>query len=54
MDIKRAIEVQRRRLNRMAEQTENLTALLDEAQKMDRLLDIYETRRTTECIRKDA
>ena len=38
----------------MAGQTEDLTTLLDEAQKMDRLIEVYETRKVTECIRMDA
>ena len=53
-NIKRAIEEQRIKLDRMAGQTEDLTTLLDEAQKMDRLIEVYETRKVTECIRMDA
>ncbi len=53
-NIKRAIEAQRIKLDRMAGQTEDLTTLLDEAQKMDRLIEVYETRKVTECICMDA
>ena len=53
-NIKRAIEAQRIKLDRMAGQTEDLTTLLDEAQKMDRLIEVYETRKATECMRMDA
>lgn len=52
--IKRAIETQRRKLDRMAGQMENLTMLLDEAKRMDWLIGVYETRKTTECIGKNA
>lgn len=53
-NIKRAIEAQRRKLDRMAGQAEDLTMLLEEAHRMDRLIGLYETRRMTECICKDA
>lgn len=53
-NIKKAIETQRKRLDRMAGQRENLTMLLDEAKRMDWLIGVYETRRTMECIGKDA
>lgn len=53
-NIKRAIERQRSKLDRMAGQTEDLTMIVEEAGKMDRLIEIYESRRTMECIRKDA
>lgn len=53
-NIKKAIETQRKRLDRMAGQRENLTMLLDEAKRMDWLIGVYETRSTTECIGKDA
>ncbi len=54
MNIKRAIEAQRKRLDRMAGQTRDLSMLLDEARKMDWLIELYENRRTKECIVKDA
>ena len=53
-NIKRAIETQRKKLDRMAGQRENLIMLLDEAKRMDWLIGVYETRRTSECIGKDA
>lgn len=53
-NIKRAIEAQRKRLDRMTRQTRDLTTLLDEAQKMDWLIEVYETRKMTECIRMNA
>ncbi|MDO4262336.1 MAG: hypothetical protein Q4C82_09670 [Eubacteriales bacterium] len=42
MDIKRAIEEQRERLDSMAERTRDLTELLCEAEKMDGLIEAYE------------
>lgn len=53
-NIKKAIETQRKRLDRMAGQRENLTMLLDEAKRMDWLIGVYETRRTAECVGKDS
>ena len=46
MNIKKAIEVQRTRIDRMAKRSENLIKLLYEAQKMDRLVEAYESRKT--------
>lgn len=54
MNIRRSIEVQRRKLDRMAGQTKDLTKLLEEAERMDWLIGIYESRKTAECIKKDA
>lgn len=47
MNIKKAIEVQRTRIDRMAKRSENLIKLLYEAQKMDRLVEAYESRKTS-------
>lgn len=54
MNIKTIIEVQRARLDFLAGQTDDLTQLLDEAQKMDRLIEIYEVRQSAQRKRKDA
>lgn len=54
MDIKTTIEAQRERLDCMAVQTDDLTKLLDESQRMDRLIEIYEARRITERSIKEA
>ena len=43
MNMKKAIEVQRTRIDRMAKRSENLIKLLYEAQKMDRLVEAYES-----------
>lgn len=40
-EIKTAIETQRRKLDHMAEKADCLTALLEEAQQMDRLIEEY-------------
>lgn len=47
MNIKKMIEEQRKKLEHMAEHTENLTELLEEARKMDSLIEAYENRNTT-------
>lgn len=47
MNIQKAIESQRERLDRMAGHAKDLTELLEEARKMDRLIEVYENRRTT-------
>lgn len=47
MNIKKAIEEQRKRLDQMAESAENLTELLPEARKMDLLIEAYEEQNTT-------
>ena len=52
MNIKKTIEAQRERMDKMSERTDNLTELLEEAQRMDWLIGIYETKRSTGCIRK--
>ena len=54
MNIKKTIEAQRERMDKMSERTDNLTELLEEAQRMDWLIGIYETKRSTGCIRKNA
>ena len=42
-NIKKVIETQREKLDRMAaEQTDDLTGLLDEARRMDRMIEAYE------------
>lgn len=46
MNIKKAIEVQRTRIDRMAKRTDDLTKLLYEARKMDRLVEAYESGKT--------
>ena len=46
MNIKKAIEVQRTRIDRMAKRADDLTKLLYEARKMDRLVEAYESRKT--------
>ena len=43
MNIKQAIEEQRSVLDKMAENATHLTELLEEARKMDRLIEAYET-----------
>ena len=43
MNIKQAIEEQRSVLDEMAENATHLTELLEEARKMDRLIEAYET-----------
>lgn len=47
MNIKKAIEAQREKLDRMAKQTDDLTRLLEEARKMDRLIEKYEDQKET-------
>lgn len=47
MNVKKAIEEQRRKLDQMAEKAENLTDLLEEARKMDRLIEAYENEQVT-------
>ena len=42
MNIKQAIEEQRKVLDKMAENAIHLTELLEEARKMDRLIEGYE------------
>lgn len=42
MNIKEAIEEQRKKLDHMAENAENLTELLEEARRMDSLIEAYE------------
>ena len=54
MNIKTAIEAQREKLDRMSLQANDLTQLLGEAQKMDRMIEIYEDRQAVGCRRKDA
>lgn len=54
MDIRKVIEAHRRKLDRMVKETTDLTELLEEARKMDRLFEIYEARKNTACIRKNA
>ena len=54
MNIEKTIEAQRERLDQMAEKTDDLTELLEEAQRMDWLIGIYETRRSTGLARKNA
>ena len=44
--IKRAIEVQRRKLDYLAGLRQNLTDLLEEAQVLDRLVEAYEAKST--------
>lgn len=46
-NVKRAIEAQRVRLDRKAERASDLTTLLEEAKEMDRLIEVYESRKTT-------
>ncbi|HBN57045.1 MAG TPA: hypothetical protein DD414_09745 [Lachnospiraceae bacterium] len=41
-NIKKAIEAQRERLDRMAKHTDDLNKLLEESRKMDRLIEKYE------------
>lgn len=53
MNIKTAIETQRRKLDWMALWTDDLTEILDEAQKMDRMIEMYEDRQVA-GRRKDA
>jgi len=43
--IKRAIETQRKKLDDLAERRQDLTELLVEAQKLDRLVEVYEAER---------
>ena len=43
MNIKQAIEEQRSVLDKMAENATHLTELLEEARKMDRFIEAYET-----------
>lgn len=43
MNIKQAIEEQRSVLDKMAKNATQLTELLEEARKMDRLIEVYET-----------
>ena len=43
MKIKQAIEEQRSVLDKMAENATHLTELLEEARKMDRRIEAYET-----------
>lgn len=47
MNIKEKIEEQRKKLDHMAEHAENLTELLEEARKMDSLIESYENQNTT-------
>lgn len=47
MNIKKAIEEQRKKLDHMAESAVNLTELLKEAEKMDSLIEAYEEQNTT-------
>lgn len=47
MNIKKAIEEQRKKLDHMTESAVNLTELLEEAQKMDLLIEAYEEKNTT-------
>ncbi len=47
MNVKKAIEEQRRKLDQMAERAENLTDLLEEGRKMDRLIEAYENEQVT-------
>ena len=54
MNIKTAIESQRRKLDCMALWTDDLTKVVDEAQKIDRMIEIYEDRQVTERRRKNA
>ena len=42
MEIKKEIEEQRRRLDQLAEKADHLTDILEEARKMDRLVERYE------------
>ena len=51
MNIKQAIEEQRSVLDKMAKNATQLTELLEEARKMDRLIEAYETEVTHNCIR---
>lgn len=44
--IKKAIEVQRRKLDYLASFRQNLTDLLEEAQTLDRLIEAYEAKST--------
>lgn len=46
-NIQKAIESQRERLDQMAVSAKDLKKLLAEAQKMDRLIELYENRGTT-------
>lgn len=46
-NVKRAIEAQRVKLDRRAVTVGDLTTLLKEAQEMDRLIEMYEDRKTT-------
>ncbi len=54
MDIRKVIEAHRRKLDLMAKEATDLTELLEEARKMDRLFEVYEARKATVCIRKNA
>ena len=54
MNIKTAMEGQRRKLDGMAFWTDDLTKLLVEAQKMDRMIEIYESRQVVRRTRKNA
>ena len=54
MNIKTAIDGQRRKLDCMAFWTDDLTKLLVEAQKMDRMIEIYESRQVVRRTRKNA
>lgn len=47
MNIKEAIEEQRKKLDHMAEGAKDLTGLLEEARKMDSLIEAYEEQNTT-------
>lgn len=46
MNIKKAIEAQRIRIDRMAKRSDDLTKLLHEAKEMDRLVAAYESEKT--------
>lgn len=54
MNIRTAIEEQREKMDRMALQANDLTQLLRETQKMDRMIEVYENRQANGCRRKDA
>ncbi len=47
MDIRKEIEEQRKRLDSLADQMEDLVGLLEEARKMDLLVEEYEAQITT-------
>lgn len=46
MNIRTVIEEQRKKLNHMVEHAESLTELLEEAGKMDLLIETYENQST--------